>query len=227
MLGCPTHEQRLEAGRLPRHRHGSAYVSLLLDGAYGERGPGGRWPVEPGQLIAHAAFECHDNEIARPGAWIINIPVPARMSLPPVFTIEDPDALIVAARQGVPVLGYLRPVSVVSPRNDDWPDALAALLRRRPVSITRWARETGLAPATVSRGFLAAFGVSPSRYRLENQLLQAMRLIATTNAPLAAISGGCGFADQAHFCRTVRAASGYSPREWRVKSIQDDAMQDW
>ncbi|NHN86936.1 helix-turn-helix domain-containing protein [Acetobacter musti] len=180
--------------------------------------------MKPGQLIAHAAFECHDNEIARSGAWIINIPIPTYMFLPPVFTVADPDALIIAVRRGLPVLTYLRPVSVISPRDDDWPDTLATLLRRKPVSVTRWAHEAGLAPATVSRGFLAAFGVTPGRYRLESQLLRAMQLIATTDESLAAIADSCGFADQAHLCRTVRVASGYSPREWKVKSIQDDRM---
>lgn len=221
MLGCPDGEQKLEAGGLPRHRHRTAYVSLVLDGGYLERGPMGRWAIEPGQLVAHACFECHDNLIGPSGAWVLNIPLPPFEVLPPVFTVREPDAVIAAMQGSFPVASYLRPVNVIAPRNDDWPDVLAASLRKEPLSIVAWAAEAGLAPATVSRGFRAAFGVSPAQYRLDNQTLRALQLIATTVEPLASVAASCGFADQAHLSRAVMATSGHSPGAWRVKSIQD------
>lgn len=225
LLGCPEREQKLEGGGLPRHRHGSAYVSLVMDGGYRERGSMGRWSIEPGQLVAHASFECHDNLVARSGAWVLNIPVPPFAMLPPVFTVDNPDAIIWAVRHGLPVAPYLRPVGVISPCLDDWPDMLAARLRREPISITAWAAEAGLAPATVSRGFDAAFGVSPARYRLENQTLRAIRLIGTTAEPIATVATICGFADQAHLSRAVRSVSGHTPRAWRIKSVQDQGIR--
>jgi AraC-like DNA-binding protein len=221
LLGCPEREQKLEGGDLPRHRHRSAYVSLVLDGSYQERGSMGRWVIEPGQLVAHANFECHDNLVARSGAWILNVSVPPFAALPPVFSVSDPDAIISAVRNGDRVAPHLRPTTVISPRHDDWPDMLATRLRREPISIAQWASEAGVAPATVSRGFHAAFGVSPAKYRLENQMLRAMKMIATTTEPLAAVAFICGFADQAHLSRAIRSASGYTPRAWRVKSVQD------
>jgi AraC-like DNA-binding protein len=221
LLGCPQREQKLEEGRLPRHRHNAAYVSLVMDGGYRERGVRGRWSVEPGHLVAHASFECHDNLVARSGAWVLNVPVSPYAILPPVFSVADPDAIVATVRSGLPVGPFLCPAGVIPPYDLDWPDALAARLRREPVSITAWACETGLDPATVSRGFHAAFGVTPARYRLENQTLRAMRLLTSTTEPLAAIATLCGFADQAHLSRSIRWLSGHTPRTWRVKSIQD------
>jgi AraC-like DNA-binding protein len=213
-------------GCLPRHRHTSAYVSLILDGGYHERGSMGRWSIEPGQLVAHAHFESHDNLIAQSGAWIMNVPVSPYAILPPVFTVNDPDAIVAAMRSGLPVAPLLRPMRVIPPRHNDWPDVLAAKLRCEPVSITGLAREIGLDVATVSRGFSAAFGVTPARYRLESQTLRAMRLIVSTDEPLAVVAAMCGFADQAHLCRTVRAISGHTPKWWRVKSVQDRAAKE-
>ena len=185
----------------------------------------GRWTIEPGQLVAHASFECHDNLVARSGAWVLNLPVSAFATLPPVFTVSDPDAIISAVRSGLPVAPYLQPIGVLPPRYDDWPDMLAARLRLEPISIAAWASEARLSPSTVSRGFHAAFGVTPAKYRLENQTLQAMRLIATTAESLAAVATICGFADQAHLSRAIRSTSGHTPRAWRVKSIQDRRIE--
>lgn len=180
----------------------------------------GRWSVEPGQLVAHSRFEGHDNFVPRSGTWVLNMPVPDATSLPPVFTVDAPDEVIAAVRRGEAVLPYLRPHNVVAPVQVDWPDVLAARLRQGPVAIAAWAREVGLAPSTVSRGFYAAFGVTPARYRLENQALQAMRSIAATAEPLAGIAASCGFGDQAHMTRAVKAVSGRTPGRWRVKSVQ-------
>ncbi|WP_380939124.1 helix-turn-helix domain-containing protein [Sphingomonas floccifaciens] len=196
-----------------------------MDGGYRERGSMGRWSIEPGQLVAHASFEAHDNLVAESGAWVLNIAVPPYAILPPVFTVDDPDAIIAAAHSGLPVASLLRPVAVVPPDEDDWADVLAADLRREPISITEWARKAGFDRAKVSRGFHAAFGVTPARYRLENQTLRAMRLIASTAEPLAAIAATCGFADQAHLNRAVRSISSHTPRSWRIKSIQDRAVE--
>jgi AraC-like DNA-binding protein len=186
----------------------------------------GRWSIEPGQLVAHSSFESHDNLVARSGAWVLNIPLAPYAILPPVFIVADPDAIIVAARSALPVAPLLRPIGVMPPRHDDWPDVLAAQLRREPISITEWASEAGLDAARVSRGFYAAFGVTPARYRLENQTLRAMRLIVSTSETLASIATACSFADQAHLNRAVRSLSGYTPRTWRIKSIQDRAAVD-
>lgn len=203
-------------------RRWTAYATLVLEGAYIERGTSGRWSIEPGHVIAHSAFDCHDNLILREPTRVLNIPDPPALRLPPVFTAHDPDALIAAARQGAAEMHLLlRPDSVIPPEQD-WPDLLATCLREEAIGITDWAQAAGLAPATVSRGFAAAFGVTPSGYRAEARVARALRLLVTGTDPLAQIAAACGFSDQAHLCRNVKAVSGYTPSQWRqVKSVQD------
>jgi AraC-like DNA-binding protein len=47
------------------------------------------------------------------------------------------------------------------------------------------------------------------------QLRLALSLLATTDLPLAEIALQAGFADQAHFTRRIRSATGRTPRQIR------------
>lgn len=223
LIGCPQAEQELPTGPLPRHRHRAPYATLVLQGSYIERGLSGRWTVEAGHIVAHGLFDCHDNIILRARTKVLNIPLPPTLSLPPVFTVRDPDALITAIRRGnanLPLL--LHPEHRVPASQENWPDLLANHLRQEAGGITEWARGAGLAPATVSRGFAAAYGVTPAAYRMEAQVMRAFRQLLIGNDPLAGIAADCGFADQAHLCRSIKSLSGYPPSHWRrVKSVQD------
>lgn len=67
-------------------------------------------------------------------------------------------------------------------------------------------RDAGLARATLSRGFAAAYGVTPARYRAD------VRLVGPE--PLVQLALALGYADQAHFSRAVRA-TGMTPRQLR------------
>jgi AraC-like DNA-binding protein len=98
----------------------------------------------------------------------------------------------------------------------DCVDRLAATLAEPGApSIGDWARIAGTRRETVFRRFRAAFGVSPTRYRLERRALGAWREIVRTAAPLAEIAARLGFADQAHMTRAVRALTGAPPSAWR------------
>jgi AraC-like DNA-binding protein len=218
-------EQRLEIGRLRRHRHPVAYAAIVLSGSYDEFGDAGRWRLSAGDIVAHRVFEAHGNTITRQGTVVLNLPLPMGLSLPPVFSVADPDAVIRAVRAGNADLpSVLRSIVVRAPAHSDWPDELAAALRHSPVRLGDWAQQRGLAPATVSRGFRAAFGTTAARYRAEIQTQRALRRILFGREPLADIASACGFADQAHMSRAVLALTGQTPLRCRkIKSIQDPA----
>lgn len=219
-------EQRLEPEPWPRHGHRRAYAAFVLSGGYIEAGAEGRWRAEAGDILAHPAFDTHQNA-AVGRSWVLNIPLPATANLPPVFRVADPDELERVWRHDPALAGaYLTPIAARPPLLEDWPDLLAADLRDDPsLSLSRWARIQGLAPATVSRGFSAAFGAPPSVLRTERRARRTLRDVITTDAPLAAIAHDRGFADQAHLSRAVRALTGFSPSHWRrVKSIQDGSV---
>jgi hypothetical protein len=44
---------------LPRHRHESGYLALVLSGGYEEAGDRGRFHVHAGNVVLHGAFEAH------------------------------------------------------------------------------------------------------------------------------------------------------------------------
>jgi AraC-like DNA-binding protein len=82
-----------------------------------------------------------------------------------------------------------------------WPSAAAL---ERLSGLDRW---------TLARGFRAAFGTSPSRFRTMRQLDRARGLIAR-GAPLADAAAGAGFADQSHLSRQFKRAYGLTPGRW-------------
>ncbi len=222
-------EQRLDPGAWPRHRHATAYAAVVLSGGYLEAGGAGRWRAEAGDVLAHPAFDAHQN-VLRGRAWVLNVSLPLTVDLPPVFRVADLDAVERAYRADPrEATRLLIPDHVRPPLAEDWPDLLAAALAADPaLSIGDWARARGLAPAVVSRGFKATFGVTPAAFRAERRTQAAWRDLTATATPLAAVAHDRGFADQAHLSRAVRALTGATPRAWRearlVKSVQEAAV---
>lgn len=217
-------EQRLEAGRLARHRHKGAYAAIVLQGGYLEAGSGGRFRVEAGDVVAHGPFDAHWNWVSD-GTSVLNVSLRMMTDLPPVFRVSDPDILVRIARgTSSDAESLMTPVWMQSPLVEDWPDLLAAALRKDPrVCLGRWAKKHGLAPSTLSRGFGMAFGVTPARYRAEQRAHLAWRRLMRGGAEgMASLAVDCGYSDQAHFSRSVMALTGASPRTWQqINSIQD------
>jgi AraC-like DNA-binding protein len=204
--------------RLPRHRHAEPYAALVLSGGYVEAGDAGRRRMTAGDVAFHRAFEAHANVVAKGGARVLNLPLRSASVDPTFGRVSDADAIARAAEHDAARAGdMLLHMSFPSTCDmADWPDLLAHELRSAsPVRLAEWALRHDLAPATVSRSFRSAFGVSPKRYRLEQHALAALRLLELGSASIADTAAATGFADQAHLTRTVRALTGRTPRSWR------------
>ena len=74
-------------------------------------------------------------------------------------------------------------------------------------------RVAGLDRWTLARQFRAAFGTSPSRFRIQRQLDIARRLLKSGKSAAAA-AHEAGFADQSHMSRQFRRAYGLTPAQW-------------
>lgn len=99
----------------------------------------------------------------------------------------------------------------------DWPDLLARALRDDPgLPLGTWAAARGLHRGSLSRGFRQVFGCTPARFRVVARAHLAVRALQQTPAGLGDIASACGFADQAHMSRTVRALCGTSPARLRA-----------
>jgi AraC-like DNA-binding protein len=214
-----------DSGDLPRHRHAAGYMTLIVSGGYDEAGDVGRFRVRPGDLLVHRPFEAHCNAFGRGSAEVINLPLVDLPHLAALNRVADPDLVARLAGRD-PAEAARAAVEGAEPvtGEDDWPDALAADLRRPGLfRIGHWARDRGLAPASVSRGFRRLFGTTPERYRAEARARLAWARIVRTADPLAAIACDLGFADQPHMTRYVGAVTGHPPARWRdrVKCVQD------
>ena len=214
-----------DGGDFRRHRHVEGYVTLVLAGGYLEAGDAGRFRVEAGQALIHRPYEAHCDYFAGAPAELLNLPLPANAPELALVAAADPDSVARLAEKDLDAAAALlcrdvRPASA----EDDWPDLLAAALRRPgAVRIGEWASRHGLSAATVSRSFQQAFGTSPARYRAEARTRLAWRAITGGEARLADIAYELGFADQAHMTRSVVSMTGKAPAAWRRprKSIQD------
>lgn len=222
--GVTKGEQHIPAGSIMRHRHRESYAAIVLSGGYIEAGDSGCWHVEPGDVVVHQPFDAHCNTVPQCGAVVLNLPLGMRTDLPAAFRVDNADGLIEAIRSDpLAAASFLAPVEAKNPIIRDWPDSLADALRKHPrLRVSNWAMKAGLAPATVSRGFHAAYGVTAARYRADAQARVAWLKIITVRTPLIQIALECGFADQSHLTRAVTRLTGCPPIWWRtVKSVQD------
>ncbi|HMI40605.1 MAG TPA: AraC family transcriptional regulator [Sphingomicrobium sp.] len=213
-------------GILARHRHATPYAALVLTGGYMEAGDLGRHRVRPGDILAHGAFDAHQDWFGSCGAEVLNLPL-APMARPMAGRVADPDAVARLAETDLGAAAELALTTIVSGMDEcaDWPDLLAIALRADEVaSLAEWAFGAGIAPTSLSRGFRLAYGVSPQRYRAEFRARRVVAALMTAPCSLAAIAADAGFADQPHMTREVARLAGQAPgrlRRAHVKSVQD------
>ncbi len=209
---------RLRQGKLERHRHSKPYLAVVLSGRYSEAGDCGYHVVGPGDVLVHEHFDAHMNQLLSTSVELINLPIPRGASLSPAGRVDDPDT-IARLCESDPLGASRSVVDAFVPKDSqptDWPAELARQLERFPsTSLGEWAEGRGLARATISRGFKAVFGVSPSRYRAEQRTRQACVALKNTSVPLAELAAELGYADQAHMTRAVREMTDRTPSYWR------------
>jgi AraC-like DNA-binding protein len=87
--------------------------------------------------------------------------------------------------------------------------------RTRVVHSTELESITGLTRYDLARQFRIAYGTSPYRYLIMRRLDLARTWIHQQR-PLVSIACDAGFADQAHFTRTFKAAFGLTPARYRA-----------
>jgi AraC-like DNA-binding protein len=220
VVATPGLECRPGLEHVPRHRHARAYAAVVLTGDYEEAGEHGRLRVRAGEVLLHGAFEAHLNRIGARGARILNVELSDCIEpRSPVAMLVDPDAVVRLAQRDPAAAAHclLHSLLPATPRTaSDWPDQLAQDLISDPaLRLGAWARAHRLAAATVSRGFLQVYGLTPAAFRTQLRGRQAWRSIIAGGKPLAELAIACGFADQAHMTRTVRSITGRPAGSWR------------
>ena len=215
---------------LPLHRHDAGYIAVVIEGAYEETSPDGRFPCAAGTLIEHPDHHPHRNEFMSAGARVLNLPVPiGGPSTYRVGTSTAVDAIarlaetniLAAARAAVEELDAdvrsgLRP--------PPWLANMALTLRSDALlgsttPVGDLADRAGISAAHASRSFRRWFGLAPVQYRLELRVRHARSLLAQGMCPTD-VAFAAGFSDQSHMCRTVKAVTGLSPRQLSRRSTK-------
>lgn len=187
---------------------------MILAGRYVEAGDSGLHRVDAGHVLLHAPHEWHLDRVGRNGAEVLVLPLPEAWTGASHARVEDPGALARLAESDMPeaaaqLLAQLQPM--VADDLPDWPEQLASALLLDPaLSIAGWARRHQLHPGSVSRGFRQVFEISPKAFRLHARTHLAMRLRREGARTASAIAHECGFADQAHLCRSIATVTGSS-----------------
>jgi AraC-like DNA-binding protein len=208
--------------------HPTADMAVVLSGGYEEAGDGGRFHVRAGDVVMHAPFDSHLDRFTPKGAHILSLPAWHSSALKGGFGhINDPDLIVRVAerdlaRAAALVLASWREHSL---SGMDWPEQLAQTLAANPeLYLNEWAREFGLAAATVSRGFKQVFGITPSRFRAHSRAKLAWAMIAASDAPLCRIAADLGFSDQSHMTRHLRSLTGKTPLLCRTERQIDSRL---
>jgi AraC family transcriptional activator FtrA len=94
----------------------------------------------------------------------------------------------------------------------DW--ALRHLERR--LTVADLARQAGPAPRTLARRWLAETGLPPLRWLTEQRLLEARRLLESTELPVAAIARRTGIGTAAHLRALFARETSTSPSAYRA-----------
>jgi len=86
------------------------------------------------------------------------------------------------------------------------------------LSLEELAEVASMGVWTFGKRFRASFQISPHQYVVDRRLEKAQQMLALGRLPVKAIASECGFADQAHLTRVMRARLGRTPATLRDDS---------
>src|SRR5205823_14973180 len=95
-----------------------------------------------------------------------------------------------------------------------------ALLEQRFIehwTVSQYANALSVTPTHLSRVTRSATGHAASHFIVERIIREARRNLVYTNLPVSTIAYALGFNDPAYFSRLFAAATGLSPRAFRVQ----------
>jgi AraC family transcriptional regulator len=99
-----------------------------------------------------------------------------------------------------------------------WLQRVEALLHDRAhesMDMASIAAEVDIHPVHMARVFRRHHGCSPGEYLRRLRVRRACRLLAESDEPLAAVAFRTGYADQSHFTRQFKRATGVTPGAYR------------
>lgn len=229
----------------PLHGHDPAYFTAVLSGSYHERIGRTERVITSGALLFHPAGEEHAVHFTarrthvfrvRPLAPMLDAErltrarfvdtldrspaaraIVARMRAAyasgdalACLTVDGLACELVACCAAAHSRGTAKHTGALRAR-----DVIESQLDRTP-SLAELASDVDCHPVTLTRSFRRMFGCSVGGYIRRRRLEEAARMLRSTDVPISRVAIRNGFADQAHFTRALRRASGHTPAALRA-----------
>ncbi len=86
---------------LPRHRHLRAYATVVLAGSFEESGYNGRILATAGDVLIHAALDCHANQMVSAGVKLIRLDWSDTSGIGGLYHLDQVDELARTAEKDV------------------------------------------------------------------------------------------------------------------------------
>jgi AraC family transcriptional regulator len=235
-------EVRYATARVCRkHNHERAFFSLLVSGAYAEEFAGGNIASNQGQVTFHASDTVHRDRIdaVNTRVFIIELMDESPLRCGPQPALGAPETSWLARRlyhhfvqgtlDGDLLEGTLLEMqSPAAPQEElsrpSWLGKVIDLLHsefRRPISLLEIAATIGVHPAYLSRRFRRNYAISVGEYLNRLRVNHAQRRLRDFEVSLSGIALDAGFADQSHFTRVFRDATGTTPGLFRKRLHKD------
>jgi len=227
------------------HQHQAPYFSLLLEGAYEERGDGFDLRYEPYTLVFHAASTTHEDRMLGPCRFFaVDLMAPWETIIAElggvrahVFELSggDPVWLVLRlyreflaraddAMPAVEALVYELCAHVADRSADElhepgWLSTADTVVRERfrsPLDLASLASSIGVHPTHLCRAFRRFRGCTISDAIIGARLQYVARRLTDSDDGLADIAADAGFTDQSHMTKTFKRVTGYPPGEHRL-----------
>jgi AraC family transcriptional regulator len=229
---------------VPLHQHQAPYLSLLLEGAYQERGDDFDIRYEPYTLVFHSAGTVHEDEMLGPCKFFAVDLLPEWEAV--IDELGGTPAHVFELHGGDPIWLVLRLYREFLSRPDATPASVAALVYEvcalvaqhqieesrepswlariddvvrdrfvEPTDIAAIAAAAGVHPAHLCRVFRRFRGRTVTDAVLRARVQHVARRLAESDEPLSSIASEAGFSDQSHMTRVFKRLTGYPPGEHR------------
>ncbi len=224
--------------RQPKHVHGGASLTLLLDGCLYESVGRREVSARAGQWCHKAAGVDHVTAFGPAGATTLQLSLPDRRALAPglswhwgcdatvtqlLWTLLGGGLPAVESELLNDLAALLAPCEEYVHAPPWWPRAHDALCEGlSPVGAV--AADCGVHRAQLVRVTQRLAGCTPVVLRQRARLGRCLaRLVHEPGLALCDLALACGFADQAHFNRECRRWLGQAPGRWRRRWAAADA----
>ena len=237
-FSCTLSRATVPKEQLPEHVHDDGHIILALDAGYLSRAFGSDQQGAGFDLIYNPPGTVHRDCFFAPGGRYVSIefprdvapdlPSPTRLPGPvPLKAVESALGCILRGETGSEMFLEEQLLDLVATIGSGAPQSRPPRWFRRAeelieasctephVTIAGLAASLELHPVYFARAYRAACGHGPAR-ELQRKRLRAAGAMLSRDIALSEVALSCGFADQSHLCRAMRAMLGVTPGALRA-----------